>query len=132
LLHTPKHRQTKRLLIPIKSLGWNAKLSIQPYTCGARGRDSDSKNRFAKPQKVDRTEQYATHSNVYKESADWYVWTGLDADRKHHIRGNLIHSDSSFTYQEILQTIAPNGDWLDPKVLVKTSNSCANHLIQCN
>jgi hypothetical protein len=71
---------------------------------------------------VDRNEQYPLHSNAYKESEDWYVWTGVDNDFKHYMRGNLIHTDSIFTYQEIRHTIAPNGGWSDTKLVVDTSN----------
>jgi hypothetical protein len=67
---------------------------------------------------ADRNQQYAMHSNAYKEAEGWYVWTGADDGYKHYMRGNLIHSDSVFTYQEIRSAIGEDGEFSDTKLLV--------------
>jgi hypothetical protein len=67
---------------------------------------------------VDRNEQYPLHSNAYKESGNWYVWTGVDKNFKYYMEGHLIHIGPFFTYQEIRHS----EDWRDTKLVVNTSN----------
>src|ERR1700677_5085923 len=54
------------------------------------GEISDVKITLPNHKVVDRNEQYPMHGNSFKEADAWYVWTGIDKDFKHYMRGNLI------------------------------------------